>query len=85
MRASRDLGNATVMVSAMPPPDTPDDQDLALAMDAIAALNSAAPFIHRTIRRHLRMKRVPRLRFEFDPRIVGAALMQERLRALDAS
>ncbi len=83
VRASRDLCNAIVLVSTMDAPDATDDAQSASAAATIDALTSAAPFIHRTIRRRLHMKRVPWLTFELDPRIAGAAVIQERLRALD--
>ena len=78
VRASRDLRNATVFVSVM---SGVDDSDSG-ADDVVEALNSAAPFIHRTIRRRLRMKRVPWPTFELDPRIAGAAEVQRRISAL---
>lgn len=83
VRASRDLRNATVLVSALSAADaTPEEQAEAVA-NAIEALSHAAPFVHRTIRRRLHMKRVPWLTFEPDLRIVGAAQIQERIRTLD--
>lgn len=82
VRASRDLRNATVLVSAMSAPDSTDEEQAEAASNAIDALSRAAPFIHRTIRRRLRMKRVPWPAFELDLRIVGAAEVQERIRAL---
>ena len=85
VRASRDLRNATVLISAMAPPDTSSDDQSQAAAQAIDALNGAAPFVHRTIRRSLRMKRVPWLSFELDQRLAGAAEMQERLRGLSDS
>ena len=78
VRASRDLRNATVFVSVM---SGVDDSDSG-ADDVVEALNSAAPFIHRTIRRRLRMKRVPWPTFELDSRIAGAAEVQRRISAL---
>ena len=85
VRASRDLRNATVMVSAMSDPNA-DEQELAdAASSAVDALTRAAPFIHRTIRRRLHMKRVPWPKFQLDPRIAGAAEVQERIRSLGAS
>ena len=82
VRASRDLRNASVLISAMSAPDASPDDQSAAAAEAIDALNRAAPFVHRTIRRSLRMKRVPWLSFELDQRLAGAAEMQERLRGL---
>ncbi len=83
VRASRDLRNATVLVSTMVTPGASDEAHA--AAEAIDALTRAAPFIHRTIRRRLHMKRVPWPAFELDQRIVGAAAIQERIRALDSS
>lgn len=85
VRASRDLRNATVLVSAMCAPGTSQDEQDAAAQGVIDALSHAAPFVHRTIRRRLHMKRVPWLGFELDPRIAGAAELQQRIRALGAS
>lgn len=85
VRASRDLRNATVYVSAMLEPDTADGEQLAAAEDVIQALNRAAPFIHRTVRRQLHLKRVPWPSFELDQRIAGAAEIQDRIRSLGAS
>ena len=82
VRASRDLRNARAFVSVMA--EQPDETGEAAAADAIAALNSAAPFVHRVIRRRLRMKRVPFVQFELDPRIAGSAALQERLRELNS-
>lgn len=85
VRASRDLRNATVFISAMSAPNsTPEDQDQA-GRDAIDALTHAAPFIHRTIRRRLHMKHIPWPSFELDSRIAGSAEIQERIRALSES
>ena len=56
-----------------------------IASTAIDALEHASPFIHRTIKRRLHMKRVPWPTFELDPRIVGSAEIQERLRSLAGS
>ncbi len=85
VRASRDLHNATVYVSAMIDPQTAEDEHSEAADAAIDALNGAAPFVHRTVRRRLHLKRVPWPTFELDQRIAGAAEIQERLRSLGAS
>ena len=82
VRASRDLRNASVRISAMSPPDASSDEQAQAALDAIEALNGAAPFVHRTIRRRLRMKRVPWLSFELDERLADAAELQERMRQM---
>ena len=85
VRASRDLRNATVMVSALSSPNNTEAEQSEAATAAVEALSNAAPFIHRTIRRRLHMKRVPWPTFELDLRIAGAAEVQERLRSLGAS
>ncbi len=82
VRASRDFRNATVLISVMAAPDSTDDEHAAAADAAVDALTHAAPFIHRTIRRRLHMKRIPWPAFELDPRIAGSAAIQERLRDL---
>ena len=85
VRASRDLRNATVMVSALSSPNSTEAEQSEAATAAVEALRNAAPFIHRTIRRRLHMKRVPWPTFELDLRIAGAAEVQERIRSLGAS
>ncbi len=85
VRASRDLRNATVMVSALSSPNNTEAEQSEAATAAVEALSNAAPFIHRTIRRRLHMKRVPWPTFELDLRIAGAAEVQERIRSLGAS
>ena len=85
VRASRDLSKATVLISAMSDPGLSEAEQSQAASGAIDALTHAAPFIHRTIRRQLHLKRVPWPSFELDPRIAGSAEVQERLRALGAS
>ena len=85
VRASRDLRNATVMVSALSSPNSTEAEQSEAATAAVEALGNAAPFIHRTIRRRLHMKRVPWPTFELDLRIAGAAEVQERIRSLGAS
>lgn len=85
VRASRDLRNATVYVSAMTDPKSAEAEQAEAAAAAIDALSRAAPFVHRTVRRRLHLKRVPWPTFELDRRIAGAAEIQERLRSLGAS
>lgn len=85
VRASRDLRNARVYVSVMSAPGAAAEVQAKSAADAIDALDHAAPFIHRTIRRRLHLKRVPWLTFELDPRIAGSAEVQQRIRALRGS
>lgn len=85
VRASRDLRNARVFVSALSDPNTTAESQEQAASEAIDALEHAAPFVHRTIRRRLHLKRVPWPTFELDPRIAGSAEIQERIRALPGS
>ena len=85
VRASRDLRNARVFVSALSDPNSAAEAQAEAASDAIDALEHAAPFVHRTIRRRLHMKRVPWPTFELDPRIAVSAEIQERIRALPGS
>ena len=85
VRATRDLSHATVLISVLAGPNASDAEQSQAASNAIEALDHAAPFVHRTIRRRLHLKRVPWPRFELDQRIAGAAAMQAQLRALDAS
>lgn len=85
VRASRDLSGAVVLVSAMGAPGQSEAEQAEAASNVIDALTHAAPFIHRTIRRQLHMKRVPWPSFELDPRIAGAADVQERLRTLGST
>jgi len=85
VRASRDLRNATVFISAMTAPDSSPEEQSRVGQEAIDALTRAAPFIHRTIRRRLHMKRIPWPAFELDSRIAGSADIQERIRALSES
>ena len=83
VRAARDLRTARAFISVMPAADGADQPDASAG--AIAALQGAAPFVHRLMRRRLRMKRVPLVRFELDRRIGEAAEMQARLRSLAPS
>ena len=85
VQASRDLRHATVRVSAMSSLNTTQEEQSEDAVAAVDALTRAAPFIHRTIRRRLHMKRVPWPTFELDLRIAGAAEVQERIRMLGVS
>lgn len=80
VRAARDLRTARAFISVMPAAEGADRPDA--SAEAIAALQGAAPFVHRLMRRRLRMKHVPLVRFELDRRIGEAAEMQARLRAL---
>ena len=85
VRTSRDLSKATVLISAFSAPNANDEEQSEAVANAVEALSRAAPFIHRTIRRRLHLKRVPWPTFEPDLRIVGAAQVQEQIRALELS
>ena len=85
VRVTRDLRNARAFVSLMADPSDDAETQAAAVSAALAALESAAPFVHRTIRRRLHLKRVPYVQFELDPRISDAAATGERLRRLGGS
>lgn len=85
VRATRDLRRARAFVSIMAGPSGSEAEQEAARADALAALEGAAPFVHRTIRRRLHLKRVPYVEFELDPRIRDAAEVSERLRRLGGS
>ncbi len=85
VRVSRDLRNATVLVSVLSDPIASLEDQAKAATEAVEALERAAPFVHRTIRRRLHLKRIPWPKFELDSRIAGAAAMQERIRSLEVS
>ncbi|MYD73767.1 MAG: hypothetical protein F4Y11_05855 [Chloroflexi bacterium] len=74
-----------MFISAMTAPDSSPEEQSRVGQEAIDALTRAAPFIHRTIRRRLHMKRIPWPAFELDSRIAGSADIQERIRALSES
>lgn len=84
VRASRDLRHARALVSVMPEPNAPAEAQAAALQNALAALRSAEPFVHRTLRRKLHMKRIPLIEFERDDRIALSAEVNARLRALAA-
>ena len=67
VETSRDLSFAKVYVSVLG-----NDQEKA---NTLRALDSAAGFIHRTIRPNLRMRSVPRLAFRLDEAIERGAEM----------
>lgn len=82
VRAARDLRTARAFISVMASPDGAEGDRASAPADAVGALQGAAPLVHRLMRRRLRMKRVPTVRFELDGRIGEAAELQERLRSL---
>lgn len=84
VRASRDLRHARALVSVMPEPNAPAEAQAAALQNALAALRSAEPFVHRTLRRKLHLKRIPLIEFERDDRIALSAEVNARLRALAA-
>ena len=84
VRASRDLRHARALVSVMPEPNAPAEAQAAALQNALTALRSAEPFVHRTLRKKLHMKRIPLIEFERDDRIALSAEVNARLRALAA-
>ena len=65
VKVSPDLRTADVFVSHL---GSTEERD-----DALAGLQSATPFLERELRRRLRMRRTPSLRFQFDPSIERGA------------
>ena len=65
VEVSGDLRVAAVFVSHL---GTAEERD-----DALAGLQSAAAYLERELRRRLRMRRTPSLRFQFDPSIERGA------------
>ncbi len=65
VEVSGDLRVAAVFVSHL---GTAEERD-----DALAGLQSAAPYLERELRRRLRMRRTPSLTFRFDPSIERGA------------
>lgn len=84
VRASRDLRRARALVSLMPEPNAPAEAQAVALQNALAALRSAEPFVHRTLRKKLHLKRIPLIEFERDDRIALSAEVNARLRALAA-
>ena len=82
VRASRDLRRARALVSVMPVPTDSAEAQAAALQDALAALRSAEPFVHRMLRRKLHMKRIPLIEFQRDDRIALSAEVNARLRDL---
>ena len=85
VRASRDLRRARALVSVMPAPTESAEAQAAALQDALAALRSAEPFVHRMLRRKLHMKRIPLIEFQRDDRIALSAEVNARLRDLAAA
>ena len=85
VRASRDLRRARALVSVMTEPNDPAEAQAASLRDALAALRSAEPFVHRMLRKKLHMKRIPWVEFQRDDRIALSAGVDARLRALAAA
>ena len=69
---SPDLANARVRVSVM--------AEAEARREALAALVRGSSFLHRELVRRIRIRRVPRLRFELDDSIAEAARMTSLLR-----
>ena len=82
VRASRDLRRARALVSVMPVPTDSAEAQAAALQDALAALRSAEPFVHRMLRKKLHMKRIPLIEFQRDDRIALSAEVNARLRDL---
>ena len=82
VRASRDLRRARALVSVMPAPTESAEAQAAALQDALAALRSAQPFVHRMLRKKLHMKRIPLIEFQRDDRIALSAEVNARLRDL---
>ncbi len=82
VRASRDLRRARALVSVMPVPTDSAEAQAAALQDALTALRSAEPFVHRMLRRKLHMKRIPLIEFQRDDRIALSAEVNARLRDL---
>ena len=85
VRASRDLRRARALVSVMAEPNDSAEAQAASLRDALAALRSAEPFVHRMLRKKLHMKRIPWIEFQLDDRIALSAGVDARLRALAAA
>ena len=85
VRASRDLRRARALVSVMAEPNDSAEAQAAALSDALAALRSAEPFVHRMLRKKLHMKRIPWIEFQRDDRIALSAGVDARLRALAAA
>lgn len=85
VRASRDLRRARALVSVMPAPTESAEAQAAALQDALAALRSAEPFVHRMLRKKLHMKRIPLIEFQRDDRIALSAEVNARLRDLAAA
>jgi ribosome-binding factor A len=71
---SPDLRNATVYVSHL--------GEESERKDVLRALTSAAPFLHRELLRRLDMRRVPELRFRFDPSIERGARLSDLIHSV---
>ena len=82
VRASRDLRRARALVSVMPAPTDSAEAQAAALQDALTALRSAEPFVHRMLRKKLHMKRIPLIEFQRDDRIALSAEVNARLRDL---
>ena len=85
VRASRDLRRARALVSVMPAPTESAEAQAEALQDALAALRSAEPFVHRMLRKKLHMKRIPLIEFQRDDRIALSAEVNARLRDLAAA
>ena len=74
VEVSPDLRTADVFVSHL---GSPEERD-----EALAGLQSASPWLERELRRRLRMRRTPSLRFQFDPSIERGARLASTIAEL---
>ncbi len=77
VEVSRDLSHAKVFFLPFDPARDP--------AAVLEALRSAAGFLHIQLRKHLKMRQVPELRFEFDESIDKAARLSSLISAAVAS
>ncbi len=74
VKVSPDLRNATVFISHLGPEDE--------RKGVLAGLQSAAHYVHNELLRRLAMRRVPELRFLFDPSIERGAHLTDLINAV---
>lgn len=74
VQVSADLRIANVFVSHLGGDEERDD--------ALAGLQSASPWLERELRRRLRMRRTPSLKFQFDPSIERGARLASTIAEL---
>ncbi len=74
VEVSADLSAAAVFVSHL---GSEEERE-----EALAGLRSARPYLERELRRRLRMRRTPALRFQFDPSIERGARLASTIAEL---